>query len=153
MLPSDWPNKYVTCGGSHQSPVDVDITTNQFCSNDLSTVTSWGTEHSEEVQWVVHNTGRNRKFNFNNSSSGDLTVSTRLSNQPRTTKLVYYVTESVCSFSVEIRLQPERSLYSAFHGSDVKHYVDKIHIKFGDSGYRGSEHSIGGKVYAGEVRT
>ncbi|XP_076823688.1 carbonic anhydrase 4-like [Clavelina lepadiformis] len=112
LLPSDWPNKYVTCGGSHQSPVDVDITTNRFCSNDLSTVTSWGTEHSEEVQWVVHNTGRN----------------------------------------LEIRLQPERSLYSTFHGSDVKHYVEKIHIKFGDSGYRGSEHSIGGKVYAGELQ-
>ena len=53
--------------------------------------------------------------------------------------------------SVEIRFIPERTLYTQYRGSSEKHYVDYIHIKWGEDATSGSEHTVQGLKRAGEV--
>ena len=61
----------------------------------------------------------------------------------------------VLYIAVEIKMNPPKSLYTCFDdtcSNESRLYVDYMHLKWGENGQVGSEHTISGAHFAGEVR-
>uniref|UniRef100_A0A0A9YHH4 carbonic anhydrase n=1 Tax=Lygus hesperus TaxID=30085 RepID=A0A0A9YHH4_LYGHE len=108
LVPCQWATEYPTCGGSHQSPVDLPTCAKVVCQPPLRFTNLLGEPEQVELIHMLH------------------------------TPLVKYH-----------MLEPVKVHGGPLCGSYV---FDHYNVRWGEDAKKGSEHTLGGKSYAGELQ-
>ncbi|KAF6200940.1 hypothetical protein GE061_005387 [Apolygus lucorum] len=108
LSPCQWSGVYPSCGGSHQSPIDLPVCATEVCQNPL-------------------------KF-------------TNLMREPEQIELVHMLHTPLIKYHM---LDPIRVRGGPLCGGYI---FDHYNIRWGADSKMGSEHTLGGRGYAGEVQ-